>query len=138
MRYVNNSYTISSCCAPCSHSQPASLYNDYGRVKHFLMACWCYAVVALLALLKPSCKAQQSDAVSDDVQEVLDPMQPAGVQLPVFMGGQSMGGMLTILSALRDQAAWQVRDFLLFSCLKAACLLPSKDSHRIHARHILH
>ena len=42
------------------------------------------------------------------MQEVLDPMQPAGMQLPVFMGGQSMGGMLTILTALRDQAAWQV------------------------------
>ena len=42
------------------------------------------------------------------LQELLDPMQPAGSQLPVFMGGQSMGGMLSILTALRDQNAWQV------------------------------
>lgn len=47
----------------------------------------------------------------DDVyqirKEVLDPMQPPGTPLPVFMGGQSMGGTLTILTALRDQSAWQ-------------------------------
>lgn len=48
----------------------------------------------------------------NDLQEVLDPMQPSGMQLPVFMGGQSMGGMLTILTALRDQSAWQVHDCL--------------------------
>ena len=42
------------------------------------------------------------------MQEVLDPMQPAGGRLPVFMGGQSMGGTMTILTALRDQSAWQV------------------------------
>ena len=35
-------------------------------------------------------------------------MQPAGGRLPVFMGGQSMGGTITVLTALRDQSAWQV------------------------------
>lgn len=50
--------------------------------------------------------------VAADLQEVLNPMQPSGMQLPVFMGGQSMGGMLTILTALRDQSAWQVRHCL--------------------------
>ena len=42
------------------------------------------------------------------MQEVLEPMQPAGGRLPVFMGGQSMGGTMTVLTALRDQSAWQV------------------------------
>ena len=42
------------------------------------------------------------------VQEVLDPLQPAGRPLPVFMGGISMGGTLTVLTALRDQSCWQV------------------------------
>lgn len=40
-------------------------------------------------------------------KEVLEPMQPAGGRLPVFMGGQSMGGTMTVLTALRDQSAWQ-------------------------------
>ncbi|KAL0039146.1 hypothetical protein WJX77_009275 [Trebouxia sp. C0004] len=40
-------------------------------------------------------------------KEVLEPMQPAGGRLPVFMGGQSMGGTLTVMTALRDQSAWQ-------------------------------
>lgn len=47
----------------------------------------------------------------DDVyqvrKEVADSLQPAGQQLPVFMGGISMGGCLTILTALRNQSAWQ-------------------------------
>lgn len=47
----------------------------------------------------------------DDVyqvrQEVLDPLQPAGRSLPVFMGGISMGGTLTVLTALRNQSCWQ-------------------------------
>ena len=42
------------------------------------------------------------------MQEVADSLQPAGRQLPVFMGGISMGGCLTILTALRNQSAWQV------------------------------
>ena len=42
------------------------------------------------------------------LQEVADSLQPAGRQLPVFMGGISMGGCLTILTALRSQSAWQV------------------------------
>lgn len=68
---------------------------------------------ALRSLLdRPQSEQGRVMLVADDLQEVLDPMQPSGMQLPVFMGGQSMGGMLTILTALRDQSAWQVHDFL--------------------------
>ena len=75
-----------------------------------------------------------TDAVLNDLQEVLDPMQPPGMALPVFMGGQSMGGMLTILTVLRNQVAWQVHElqaslsenglFALFTRFppKASCL----------------
>lgn len=38
-------------------------------------------------------------------KDVLDPMNSGG--LPVFMGGQSMGGTLTTLTALRNQSCWQ-------------------------------
>lgn len=43
-----------------------------------------------------------------NVQELVDALQPAGQKLPVFIAGQSMGGMLAILTILRDQSQWQV------------------------------
>ena len=42
------------------------------------------------------------------LQELADPLQPAGGRVPVFMMGHSMGGLVTILAILRDQSAWQV------------------------------
>lgn len=99
---------------------------------------WSFAVVvshAWYAILQEGLrKAQQSDAVWDHLQEVLDPMQPSGTQLPVFMGGQSMGGMLTILTVLRDQAAWQVVHFLHASLSQDGLLFKSSPSY-LHHRH---
>ena len=110
-KYSNNSCSICYCCISCSQSQPASLYTDICRVMAFPIAPAYLLVLCCYCVTCP--QAQQSDAVVDGLQEVLDPMQPsAQQQLPVFMGGQSMGGMLTILTALRDQAAWQVHGFM--------------------------
>lgn len=50
------------------------------------------------------------DLVDDVYQvrkELADPLQPAGGRVPVFMMGHSMGGLVTILTVLRDQSAWQ-------------------------------
>ena len=41
------------------------------------------------------------------MQEIVDPMQNQQ-PLPVFVGGQSMGGLIAVLTAMRDQTIWQV------------------------------
>lgn len=59
----------------------------------------------------------------ENVQEVVDKEQPSK-PLPVFMAGLSMGGLTSILVALKDQSAWQVN--LVFqgnARIYSSCLL---------------
>ena len=51
------------------------------------------------------------------LQELAEPLQPAGGRVPIFMMGHSMGGLVTILTILRDQSAWQVGRLHSFSSL---------------------
>ena len=44
------------------------------------------------------------------IQEIVDKEQGAS-PLPVFMAGLSMGGLTSILVALRNQSVWKVADF---------------------------
>ena len=42
-----------------------------------------------------------------DVQEVVSKRQPTP-KVPLFMGGHSMGGMVTLMSAIQRPDLWQV------------------------------
>ena len=61
-----------------------------------------------------------------------------GSNTPLFLGGLSMGGMIAILAAIRDQTKWQV--CLLYpvwhalEVLIAACKLLKCQMHPTEAR----
>ena len=57
------------------------------------------------------------DAKDSLVQELIDPRQSQQA-VPVFVGGQSMGGLVAALVAIRDQTIWQV----LFCMHVSACM----------------
>lgn len=109
-------------CLACSVYLTANFVsNTWSSLAAMVLTIYCHCLHTKQTQLgSPYTQGQLSDADSAGVQEVLDPMQPPGTPLPVFMGGQSMGGTLTILTALRDQSAWQACD-----CPVLPSLMPS-------------
>ena len=60
------------------------------------------------------------------LQEVVS--QHCSPELPVFMGGMSMGGMIAVLTVLRDPSAWKASLPLFYAC----CLVASCNTAVLH------
>ena len=64
------------------------------------------------------------------VQEIVS--QHCKPEVPVFMGGVSMGGMISVLTVLRDTSAWKASSFFLHSLVASrhrAMLYPESASN---------
>ena len=67
------------------------------------------------------------------VQELIDPKQTQQ-PVPVFVGGQSMGGLVAALVAIRDQTIWQVQSQMHASACMGLLRFESQHAPRSLSR----